>query len=78
MAVAVEQEMRAKSQEARAHVISAEAEIPKAMALAFQKGHLGVMDYYRMQNIKADTKMREAMSVEETDQAENQETNNDY
>lgn len=64
MAVAVEQEMRAKSQEARAQVILAEAEIPKAMAAALKSGHLGVMDYYRMQNIKADTSMRTAISGE--------------
>lgn len=64
MAVAVEQEMKAKSQEARAHVILAEAEIPKAMAAAFNKGNLGVMDYYRMQNMQADTGMRTAISGE--------------
>lgn len=64
MAVAVEQEMKAKSQEARAQVILAEAEIPKAMAEAFKKGNLGVMDYYRMQNMKADTSMRKAISEE--------------
>lgn len=65
MAVAVEQEMKAKSQEARAQVILAEAEVPRAMAAAFEKGNLGVMDYYRMQNIKADTGMRTAISSEE-------------
>jgi uncharacterized protein YqfA (UPF0365 family) len=65
MAVAVEQEMKAKSQEARAQVILAEAEVPKAIAAAFEKGNLGVMDYYRMQNIKADTSMRTAISEEE-------------
>ncbi|XWN35777.1 MAG: flotillin-like protein FloA [Roseivirga sp.] len=68
MAVAVEQEMKAKSQEARAQVILAEAEVPKAMADAFQNGNLGVMDYYRMQNIKADTSMRTAISEEGTKQ----------
>ncbi|OJW69984.1 MAG: hypothetical protein BGO68_05240 [Candidatus Amoebophilus sp. 36-38] len=65
MAVAVEQEMKAKSQEARAQVILAEAEIPKAMASALKNGHLGVMDYYRMQNIKADTNMRTAIAGED-------------
>ncbi len=65
MAVAVEQEMKAKSQEARAQVILAEAEVPKAMAAALQQGKLGVMDYYRMQNIKADTSMRKAISEED-------------
>ncbi|MFC3196772.1 flotillin-like protein FloA [Parapedobacter deserti] len=58
MAVAEEQEMRAKAQEARAKVIEAEAQVPLAMAEAFRTGNLGVMDYYRMQNIQADTDMR--------------------
>ncbi|MDR0742833.1 MAG: flotillin-like protein FloA [Tannerella sp.] len=62
MAVALEQEMKAKAQEARAKVIEAEAEIPKAMAEAFRSGNLGVMDYYRMKNIEADTSMRDAIS----------------
>lgn len=59
MAVASEQEMKAKAQEARAKVIEAEAEIPKAIAEAFRAGNLGVMDYYRLKNIEADTNMRE-------------------
>ena len=59
MAVAQEQENKAKAQEARAKVIEAEAEVPLAMAEAFRSGRLGIMDYYRMQNIQADTKMRE-------------------
>lgn len=62
MAVALEQEMKAKSQEARAKVIEAEAEIPKAISEAFAKGYLGVMDYYKMQNVVADTSMRDAIS----------------
>ena len=62
MSVALEQEMKAKAQEARAKVIEAEAEIPKAMAEAFVKGNLGVMDYYKMQNVQADTDMRQAIS----------------
>ncbi len=62
MAVALEQEMKAKEQEARAHVVEAEAEVPKAMAEAFRKGHLGIMDYYKMENIQADTGMRESIS----------------
>lgn len=62
MAVASEQEMRAKAQEARAKVIEAEAQIPMAMAEAFRNGNLGIMDYYKMQNLKADTDMREAIS----------------
>ena len=61
MAVAEEQEMKAKAQEARANVIQAEAEVPKAMAEAFRNGNLGIMDYYRMKNIEADTTMREAI-----------------
>lgn len=59
MAVASEQEMRAKAEEARAMVIQAEAEVPKAMAEAFRNGNLGIMDYYRMKNIEADTRMRD-------------------
>ena len=59
MAVALEQENKARAQEARAHVIEAEAEVPKAMAEAFRTGNLGIMDYYRMKNIQADTAMRD-------------------
>ena len=59
MAVATEQEMKAKAEEARANVIQAEAEVPKAMAEAFRNGNLGIMDYYKMKNIQADTSMRE-------------------
>jgi len=62
MAVALEQEMKAKAQEARANVIQAEAEIPKAIAQAFVSGNLGVMDYYKMQNIQSDTDMRNSIS----------------
>jgi uncharacterized protein YqfA (UPF0365 family) len=62
MAIALEQEMKAKAQEARAKVIEAEAEIPKSISEAFRNGNLGVMDYYRMQNVKADTEMRDALS----------------
>ncbi len=62
MAVALEQEMKAKAQEARAKVIEAEVEIPLAMAHAFKSGNLGIMDYYRMKNIEADTNMRESIS----------------
>ncbi len=62
MAIAVEQEMKAKAQEMRAKVIEAEAEVPMAMSEAFRKGNLGIMDYYKMQNIKADTEMREAIA----------------
>ena len=62
MAIALEQEMKAKAQEARAKVIEAEAEVPKAMAEAFRNGNLGIMDYYRMKNIEADTNMRETIA----------------
>jgi uncharacterized protein YqfA (UPF0365 family) len=62
MAIALEQEMKARAQEARAKVIEAEAEIPKALAQAFLNGNLGVMDYYKMQNIQSDTQMRESIS----------------
>ena len=62
MAIALEQEMIAKAQEARAKVIEAEADVPKAMAEAFRNGNLGIMDYYRMKNMEADTKMREAIA----------------
>ncbi|WP_455496886.1 flotillin-like protein FloA [Coprobacter sp.] len=62
MAIALEQEMKAKAQEARAKVIEAEADVPKAMADAFRSGNLGIMDYYKMKNIEADTTMREAIA----------------
>src|SRR6478672_1642266 len=58
-AVAVEQEMRARTQEMRAKVVEAEAQVPMAMAEAFRAGNLGIMDYYRMKNVQADTSMRE-------------------
>lgn len=62
MAVALEQEMKAKAQEARAKVIEAEAQIPLAMADAFRSGNLGIMDYYRLKNIDADTQMRDSIA----------------
>jgi len=62
MAVAVEQEMKAKAQEARASVIAAEVEIPQAIAAAFRSGNLGIMDYYKMQNIQSDTDMRNSIA----------------
>ncbi len=65
MAVALEQEMRAKAQEARAKVIEAEAQVPMAIAEAFRAGNLGIMDYMKYKNIMADTQMREAISGEE-------------
>ena len=62
MAIALEQEMKAKAQEARAKVIEAEAEVPRAMAEAFRSGNLGIMDYYKMKNVEADTAMRESIA----------------
>jgi len=62
MAVALEQEMIAKAQEARAKVIEAEALVPTAMAEAFRSGNMGIMDYYKMKNIQADTDMRQNLS----------------
>ena len=67
MAIAVEQEMKAKAQEMRAKVIEAEAEVPMAVAEAFRNGNLGIMDYYKMQNIKADTEMRESIAKPNTE-----------
>ena len=65
MAIAGEQEMKAKTQEMRAKVVEAEAEVPMAMAQALREGKLGVMDYYNMQNVISDTRMREAIAAEE-------------
>ncbi|MDR3093151.1 MAG: flotillin-like protein FloA [Bacteroidales bacterium] len=62
MAVALEQENKAKIFDARAKVTEAEAEVPKAMADAFRNGNLGIMDYYKMKNIEADTSMRESIA----------------
>ena len=62
MAVAKEQEMKARVQEMRAKVVEAEAEIPKAISEALRKGNIGVLDYYTMKNIMADTEMRESIS----------------
>lgn len=62
MAMAVEKEMVAKTQEMRALVVEAEAEVPKALAEAFRSGNLGVMDYYNMKNIMADTEMRSSIA----------------
>ena len=67
MAVALEQEMKARNVEMRAKVIEAEAEVPKAIAEAFRSGQLGVMDYYKMENVKADTSMRDSIANSEKD-----------
>ncbi len=65
MAVAYEQEMRARVQEMSAKVVEAKSEVQRAMAQAFREGNLGIMDYYRLQNIESDTIMRKAISGEE-------------
>ena len=62
MANAIEQEMKAKTQEMKAMVLAAEAEVPKAMADAIKNGKLGVMDYYRIQNLNSDTAMRNSIA----------------
>ena len=64
LAIAQEQEMKAKTQEMRAMVVSAEAEVPKALAEALKNGKMGVMDYYNMLNLQADTAMRSAIGGE--------------
>jgi uncharacterized protein YqfA (UPF0365 family) len=61
-AVALEQEMLARVQEMHARVVEAESQVPLAMAEAFRSGNLGIMDYYRMKNIQADTGMRESIA----------------
>jgi uncharacterized protein YqfA (UPF0365 family) len=63
MAVAAEQEMNAQIEESRAQLVNAEAEVPKAMAEAFRIGKLGIMDYYKLRNVQADTDMRKAIST---------------
>ncbi len=68
MAMAREQEMRALVVEMQARLVEAEAQVPKAIAEAFRSGHIGIMDYYRMKNIQADTGMRESISKAEDDQ----------
>ena len=69
-AVALEGEMRAKTQEMRAKVVEAEAQVPQAMAEAFRSGNLGIMDYMRMKNIQADSQMRESIACSERGDAE--------
>jgi len=64
-AVAVEQEMKARVQEMQAEVVRAQAEVPRALAEAFRSGRLGVMDYYKMENIQADTAMRKVIGTDE-------------
>jgi len=62
LAVAIEQEMKARVVEMRAKVVEAEAEIPRAISEAFRQGNLGIMDYYNLRNIQADTDMRKSIS----------------
>ena len=66
-AVALEQEMSARVEEMRSRVVSAEAEVPLAMAEAFRAGNMGIMDYYRMRNVQSDTAMRESLGNEATE-----------
>lgn len=69
-AVAREQEMRAAVEEQRAKVVEAEAQVPLAIAEAFRSGHLGVMDYYNLKNVQADTRMRDSIGGQENQRAE--------
>ena len=62
MAVAKEQEMRAYTQEMQAKVVEAQAQVPEALAQALREGRLGVMDYYQMNNVIADTEMRSSLA----------------
>lgn len=72
MAVALEQEMAARVEEMRARVVEAEAEVPLAMSDAFRSGNMGIMDYYRMRNIEADTQMREGIAGETEEDDDNE------
>lgn len=71
MAVAKEQEMIAEVRSMRAKVVEAEKEVPLAIAEALKSGNLGVLDYYNLNNIKADTDMRESFSNKEKNQSKN-------
>ncbi len=77
MAMAREQEMKALTQENQAKVVLAEAEIPKAMAEAFRSGNLGIMDYYRMKNIQADTNMRDSIGGGQEKEGDEEESEDD-
>jgi len=77
MAVAQEQEMKAKVQEMKAKVVEAEAEVPKAMSHAFREGNLGVFDYYNMNNVKADTVMRDSIADSSSKPNDAEETEQD-
>jgi uncharacterized protein YqfA (UPF0365 family) len=69
MAVALEQEMKARNVEMRAKVTEAEAEVPKAISEAFRSGNLGIMDYYKMENVKSDTGMRDSIAKSDEDKS---------
>ena len=62
MAAAAEREMLAQIEESRAQLVKAEAEVPKAMAESFRSGRLGILDYYKLRNVQADTDMRSAIA----------------
>ena len=68
LAVAIEQEMKARTQEMQARVVEAQSEVPRAMAQAFREGNLGVMDFYRLQNIDSDTSMRKSIAGDDKEQ----------
>lgn len=70
IAVAEEQKMKAKTQEMKANVLAAEAEIPKAIATAIKDGKFGVLDYYKLQNLQADTAMRSSIAGTEENKAD--------
>lgn len=70
MAIAQEQEMRAETQKMRARVVEAEAEVPLAMSEALRSGNMGVMDYYKMKNVHADTEMRTSISGQSNEEEE--------
>ena len=78
MAEAQEQEMKAKTQQMQAVLIAAEAEVPKAMADAIKNGKLGVMDYYKIQNLNADTSMRKAIAGEPNNNNKNKKSSNPF
>ncbi|MEM7670586.1 MAG: flotillin-like FloA family protein, partial [Pseudomonadota bacterium] len=67
---AQEQEFKAEEQKSRALVVLAEAEVPKAMAEAFRSGNLGIMDYYKMKNVQADTSMRASIAGDDSGNGE--------
>ena len=69
MAVAEEQEMPARTQEMKAKVVEAESMVPTAMAEAFRAGYMGVMDFYKLENIKSDTTMRDSIADTGADSA---------